>query len=146
MALIRKHDWQSQFHKFLDARAAQPFAWGSNDCCLFTADAIEAITGTDLAADFRGKYTDQASAMAAIKTIAGGSTPEDAAVYVAKQHQLIELPSAKFAQRGDMVVLDSDGGTAVGIVYLNGLDSIFVGPDGLRRVKTAQCRRAWRIG
>lgn len=36
-----------------DARRSVPFAWGSNDCRLFAADAVQAMTGVDHAAELR---------------------------------------------------------------------------------------------
>ena len=82
MAMHRIRHWATRgFHTFLEQRARRPFAWGVNDCALFAADGIRAITGVDIAADFRGKYSDEAGAMAAVKEVAGGSTVADAAAY-----------------------------------------------------------------
>ena len=98
----RTEHWATrEFHDFLQARASEPFAWGKNDCCLMPADAIQAFTGVDLASEFRGKYNDQASALAAIKSIAGGKTAEDAAAWCASKAGLAEWSHPKLAQRGD---------------------------------------------
>lgn len=55
----RLPDWQPRLQAFIQSRWAQPFAWGSHDCCLFVCDAIEAITGHDPAADLRGYQTER---------------------------------------------------------------------------------------
>lgn len=58
-----KHiDWQAQLDAFIESRRNLPHAYGSNDCCLFAADAIMAQTGDDMAKDFRGTYSTQAEA------------------------------------------------------------------------------------
>src|SRR5258708_4686376 len=62
----RLEDWVVRLEAFIKERTAQPFKWGSQDCCLFAADAIEAITGVDLAADFRGKYSGAETAKAVL--------------------------------------------------------------------------------
>ena len=54
--LHRLQNWQIEFAGFAAARASMPFVWGQNDCCLFAADAVHAMTGTDFAADWRGTY------------------------------------------------------------------------------------------
>ena len=81
MPLERKLHWATQtLNDFLVTHAHQPFVWGTNDCCTFPADAIEAFTGTDLAADFRGKYSTEAEAFALIKTVTGSTAPPETAV------------------------------------------------------------------
>lgn len=150
--LKRSHSWQTkELYEFFVARTAEPFAWGTNDCCIFPADAIQAMTGTDIAADFRGKYTDEASAFALIRTVTGGSTVADAAAYCAKKFGLEELadktgrPTPLFAQRGDLVVLENAGGLIAGIVALNGKQVISVAQSGLVRLPITAVTRAWRV-
>jgi hypothetical protein len=131
-------------------RARAPFAWGRNDCALFAADGIEAITGVDIAGDFRGKYSDEASAMALIKTVCGGATVADAAVYCAEKHGLKEWtdksgkPQPLFARRGDLVVFVAPTGSLVaGLVHLNGRHLVAVGEQGLYRFPISKALRAW---
>ena len=56
-ALVRRHDWQLQHELFARARARAPFAWGLNDCAIFAADYVQAITGVDVAPDLRAHRT-----------------------------------------------------------------------------------------
>src|SRR5579875_1052465 len=116
MSLKRTQHWVTrELDAYLRDTASKPFAWGSNDCCLFAANAIEAMTGVDIADDFRGKYTDEASAFALIKLVTGGSTVADAAAYCANKHGLKEWlnkdgkPTPLRALRGDLVVVDNAG-------------------------------------
>jgi len=127
-----------------------PFIWGQNDCALFAADGIRAITGVDIAADFRGKYHDEASAMQAIKDICGGSTVADAAAYCANKHGLSELTKPLFAKRGDLVVvrngLDGFGSEIAGLVHLNGRHVVSVNDKGMFRFPIRSIVRSWQVG
>jgi hypothetical protein len=142
----RNHSWPEDLHMFIEARKSEPFSWGINDCCTFTADAILAMTGVDTAAEYRGKtYTTEAAAFAELHAICAGATVEDAAVYAANKYGMTALPSVLFAQRGDLVLLSGPDGLALGIVYLNGKEALFVAPDGLHRIPVKTCTRAWRV-
>lgn len=58
----RLRDWQERLERLVLARLHQPFRWGERDCCLWAADAVQAVTGVDVAADFRGQYDSASSA------------------------------------------------------------------------------------
>ncbi|WP_420239268.1 DUF6950 family protein [Telmatobacter bradus] len=145
MALGRQKHWATRaYHNFLLERAKVPFAWGSNDCALFAADGILANTGVDIAADFRGKYTDEAGALAAIKAITGGTTVADAAAWCAQKHGLAELAHPLTARRGDLVVFEGQTGSLVaGLVHLNGSSLVSVGEAGLYQFSIRRVKRAW---
>lgn len=147
--LARREHWATRaYHDFLLARARMPFAWGTNDCASFAADGILAITGVDLAADFRGKYSDEASALQAIRTIAGGATIADAAAWCAAQHELPEWKYPRMAQRGDLVVFRAAGQTQSGLVHLTGAHVVAPGQRGLHLMRTgidAEILRSWHV-
>jgi hypothetical protein len=148
MALKRLKHWATRgYHNFLLERAHSPFVWGANDCSSFAADGVKAITGTDIADDFRGKYHDKESAFALIKSVTGGSTVADAAPYCAKKHGLEELPNPLFAQRGDLVVFVAPTGDLVsGSIHLNGSQIVAMGEDGLWMFPITEVKRAWHVG
>jgi hypothetical protein len=141
---MRIDHWEHKLHDFLMSRAGKPFAWGSNDCCLFVADAIETIIGVDPAKDFRGKYSDQKEAFSQIKSITGGSTVEDVANFEFSKLGFNSVP-VLFAQRGDAVLLEGDQGLALGIVHLDGRHALFVSAKGLSKLPVKNCKRAWRV-
>jgi hypothetical protein len=142
--LTRKPNWDTDaFDKFLISRALAPFTWGSNDCALFAADAIEAITGIDVAADFRGLYDNEAAAWKAIAKVCNGTTVEHAAVYCATKFGMIEWEFPRMAKRGDLVVLQNADRVIAGVVHLNGRHLISVGDEGLQRFPITQVKRAW---
>jgi hypothetical protein len=157
MPLRRKINWDSQeLERFFRERRDQPFAWGTNDCCIFPADAILAITGTDIAEDWfrkdgRARYVDEASAFALIKSVTGGETVADAAAWCAEKFGLVEWldkagkPAPLFAQRGDLVVLEDAGRMIAGVVGLTGKHVVSVGEAGLKRLPLSAVQRAWRV-
>ncbi|ABF42158.1 conserved hypothetical protein [Candidatus Koribacter versatilis Ellin345] len=140
----RLQGWPEELARFLRERAAVPFAWGKNDCALFACDAVMAITGVDMAADFRGRYNTKAGATKAIRRFAGGGL-DQLADKIAAQQALMEVTKLN-AQRGDVVLFDTAiGGPTLGIVGLHGHMVHSVGPDGDVVLPLRCCRRAWRI-
>jgi hypothetical protein len=152
MPLKRKQFWDTRhYHQFLLDRAKTPFAWGNNDCATFAADAVESITGVDIADDFRGKYTTQLGALRTINKVTDGSTVADAAAHCATKHGLLEHTHTLLAKRGDLVVIDNAGTLIAGVIHLNGKDVVSVSEDGLVRLPVcdptgkSNLVRAWSL-
>lgn len=147
MPIKRTPHWATrELHDFLVKTAAKPFDWPTHNCCFFPADAIREMTGVDIAADFRGKFHDQASAYAAIRSITGGKTVGDAAAWCAQKHGLEERPNPRFAQRGDLVTLiNEDGAEIAAIVSLTGRHLVTVGHAGLMTFSVEKVKRAWKV-
>jgi hypothetical protein len=152
--LARSEHWQTRaYHQFLLDRARKHFAWGSQDCALFAADGILAFTGVDIASDFRGKYSTEAEAFAAVQAVCGGTTVADAAAYCASKHNLPEWQYPLMAQRGDLAVFEdpdttSPGGESrlvAGLIHLNGRHIVAAGELGLKNVPIAAIKRAWHV-
>lgn len=139
--MTRHHDWVERLDRFIRESHTKPFKWGSFDCCLFSCDAVRAMTDVDLAADFRGKYRSKTGAAKLMKKFKG---VEGIAWKVAAEHSLIEVP-ALTAQRGDVVLLDTDLGPALGVVSLDGRFAWFAAPEGLAARRLPDFRKAWRI-
>lgn len=140
-------DWHTHLADFIHSRLRTPFAWGSQDCALFACDAVQVITGTDLAADFRGKYADARAALVAIREYAGGGI-DLLAEKKAAQFGLKEVP-INFASRGDIVLIQQDGDPesrlALGIVGMNGRHALCAGDEGLKHITREQWVKAWKI-
>lgn len=146
MALKKHEHWHTRaFHNFLLEMADKPFAWGTNDCALFAANAIQSFTDVDIAADFRGKYTTELGAMKAIVQIGGGETVADAAAYCANKHGLVEHKYPLMAKRGDLVVVDNGGTLIAGVVHLNGRHVVSIGENGLVRLPITQIKKSWSV-
>lgn len=106
---MQRHDnWPEALAGIIDARRNELFEWGRNDCALFAADAVLAMTGIDLAENLRG-YKSASGATRKIKA-AGG------------MRQLASSLTEKhpgMAQRGDVVLVEIDGRETFGIVAGN---------------------------
>jgi hypothetical protein len=144
--ITRTHTWEADLHHYLTDQLDQPFQFGARDCCLFVCDAVLAMTGTDVAEDFRGRYSTAIGAARTIRSITGtGPTVEDAAIYVTSKFEMPKLDAVLLAQRGDVVLYDGDEGPILGLVALNGRDALFVTETAMRRIPLAECRAAWRV-
>lgn len=107
--LIRYRDWPERLHAFIESRRGKPFVWGENDCALFAADAVIAMTGVDMAADLRG-YKTERGALNRIKK--AGGMPGFAAGLTQKK--------PAFAGRGDIVLVALESRDTFGVVAGNG--------------------------
>ncbi len=135
----RVQDWPTALGLFLAEKSSEPFVWGRNDCVLFAADAVLALTGVDPCAKVRGKYKTAKGAAAAIGRHGG--------IAAAAEKALAELGGSPiapaFAQRGDIALGHSDLGLTV---LVRGADA-WVGPgrDGIERYLSMPIK-AWAIG
>jgi len=146
MLTKKEHHLELHLDQFLMDRESTAFSWGSNDCALFAADAIQAQTGVDIAEKFRGRYRTELGAMKTIKKITGGSTVADAAAYCATKHGMTEYEHPKMAKRGELVIVrNADGNEIAGIVALNGRHVLSPGETGLVRFSILDVTRAWSI-
>jgi hypothetical protein len=69
--LHRHPDWPERLAAFVESRRHVPFAWGSNDCATFAADALVALTGADPMAALRGRWTNEAQALQVLQQTGG---------------------------------------------------------------------------
>lgn len=140
-AVIRRPLWPSLLDEAINARRIAPFSWGRQDCCLFAADLIEAMTGHDLAKKFRGKYR-TATGAAKVMQKAGGL--EKTIEKVTTDHGLTEYSALASAQRGDLVLLENvSDGPALGVCIGN--KAAAAGAKGAIFVPMSFATRAWRI-
>ncbi|MCI5097532.1 MAG: hypothetical protein MRY77_14550 [Rhodobacteraceae bacterium] len=136
--LTRLPDWQPRLRRFLAQSDGRPLIAGKHDCCLFGAGAIEAETGVDLAAPWRGRYSTFRGGYRILRK-AGYS---DHVALIASFLQ--EIPV--FAVRaGDIAIVPSESGDAVGVVQ--GEAVYVLGLDGrLSLVPLAPVLRLFRVG
>lgn len=135
--MSRVPDWEARLAEYLESVRETPFAWGSHDCALFAASAVEAMTGVDYGAPFRGKYRTELGSVRALKRFGAGS------LEATLDGLFPEIPLA-FAQRGDVVMRDEAAGICLGpdAAFVGDLD----GAPGLVRYPRREWARAWRVG
>jgi hypothetical protein len=141
----RAHDWEMRLHAFIESEKHKPFAWGTHDCCIFAANWILALTGVDIAEDFRGKYTDEASCNALLAKLGYADV---AAMIAAQLTVKWQFPAVQpnFAHRGDLIQVQQPTGPALCVVGLNGKHAHGVSDKGLVRMRTYHdAVKAWRV-
>lgn len=133
---MRKDGWRNLLIAHLSRVVRLPFEMGQHDCALFAAGCVEAMTGADYAADFRGRY----------KTLKGGirvlrKAGFDDHIALAASH--FEEIAPAFAGVGDLAAVDTPDGLALGVVQ--GAGVYVLGLDGLGVVSRLQAVRAFRV-
>lgn len=136
--VARIQDWPTSFAAFLSRKSREPFAWGTNDCVMFAADAVLAITGDDPCAKFRGKYKTAKGAATLMRKHGGLSS----AVHAAVDALGFQKVSPFFAQRGDIALAETINGLTVIVRASN--DWVGPGADGSERVLTLPLA-AWAV-
>lgn len=130
--LARLPDWRPRLVAYLDGVRARPFAYGQHDCALFAAGAVEAMTGTDLAAEYRGRY---GSLKEGLKLVKGGH------LAILRAHLRPVAPA--FAQVGDIALIGEVGFPALGLVQ--GETILVLREDGLGLMPRAAATSAWAV-
>lgn len=132
----RLPDWKPRLIAWLTSIAGTPFAPGTHDCALFVAGAIHAMTGEDPAAPFRGRYTTVRGGLRVIRDAGFGDPVEMVA-------SRLEEVAPLMAQVGDIAVVDTPEGPALGVVA--GAEILVLGLDGLGAVPLVEGKRAFKL-
>jgi hypothetical protein len=114
MIFTRLADWDRRLARVTEKHIESPGVWGDADCLLTLADAVEAVTGTDPAADIRGRYTTERGASRILKRRGFANVEEVLASLFPPVGRLL-------AQRGDAGVIARHGVLAAGYVTEYGL-------------------------
>ncbi|WP_412497296.1 DUF6950 family protein [Vibrio fluvialis] len=113
---MKHSQWLTRLSQVIAAAQRTPFEWGKHDCCLFAADCALAVAGVDPAADYRGRYSTEIGAKRALNKTHGSIESAFDACF--------KRVVPEFAQRGDIVLLESELGKAAGVVWSNGIWSV----------------------
>lgn len=133
----RRSDWRARLVEYLGTQSRARFRPGTVDCGLFAAGAVEAMTGFDPAAPWRGKYRTLEAGFALVQA---DGFADHAAVFA---DLFDEIPPA-LAQIGDVVALPGDGGSvALGVVQ--GAGVYCLQPAGMAVVSRLEILRAFSI-
>lgn len=128
----RLPDWRPRLAAYLEEVRTRPFAYGGHDCALFAAGAVEAMTGTDLAADYRGRY---GSLKEGLKLVKGGH------LAILRDHLRPVAPA--FAQVGDIALIGEVGFPALGLIQ--GETILVLREDGLGLMPRAAATGVWQV-
>jgi hypothetical protein len=137
--MTRHKDWEQRLNRCIAEAKTRSFAWGEFDCARWVCEVIEALTGKDCYADFRGSYRSIYSAVRVVKPY--GSIAELAAA-VASQFGLVEIP-LNLAGRGDVVLVHENKYDSLAIV--EGLHALGVSERGVVHVPRKFWKKAWQV-
>ncbi len=129
----RISSWESSLSAYLISKKNEPFKYGVNDCCLFAAGAVEAITGENPIPEFIGAYDSLKTSIKARKTIGAGTVEKS-------MDAKFNAIAIGYAQTGDLAFHDGSIGVIVDA------DALFVSDDGLFRVSRDKWSKAWSVG
>lgn len=119
----RLPDWDPRFTAYLAQASGMVREGREQFCALFAAGAVEAVTGDNPAATFRGRYSEVATALE--ETI----------------DSLFAVKPTAFAQRGDLAWHDGCVGAVIGG------EAIFIGEHGeFVRIARREWQKAWAVG
>ncbi len=141
MDLTRLPNWRARFDAECDRIRLTPFAWGSHDCGPGLAGNMTlAITGIDVAAEYRGRYTTMTGGLRLLRK-SGFETLGDLVASILPEHA---HPS--MARVGDVVAIPSDSafGHALGVV--NGERVFVLTERGIGTVDRSEAVRAFKVG
>jgi hypothetical protein len=131
----RRDNWPNLLAQFIEQRREQPFAWGSNDCCIFAADWVQLCTGVDYAKAWRGRYS---SGLGAVRVLDEAGGVEALVDLLGLQRVAPQL-----AGRGDIVAQEAGHGITLGICL--GATTVYVAKSGLIFGSLQSVESAWKF-
>ena len=132
----RLPDWRPRLIAYLHEVAHKPFVEGQHDCALFAAGAVQAMTGTDLAAEWRG----YSSTREGIKALISSGYKSHVDIVAS----MFDEVAPALAQPGDIAAVQLDDDIpALGVVQ--GERIYVVGPDRLLSIPRRSAIRAFEV-
>ena len=141
-------DWEARWIAWLAGARARPHDWATWSCAHFAADNVLTLTGADPLGVLRGRWSDEDSANALLKTLGGlAQATNDALEAVG-----FKACPRVYAQRGDLVLFVAPHRVTKEPVELlavvNGSRALVpsqLGAGGLVELKMSKAYRAWGI-
>ena len=103
---MRREDWHQKMWHAIEQHREVPFDWATANCCTFAARVWDAMTDGDTVTQVAACHPDELGALRHIRDC-GGLGPALERIYGPT------VPGR--AQRGDLVLIDTDNGPAAGI-------------------------------
>ena len=135
----RLEDWDRRLARVTEKHMSLPGEWGVSDCIMTVGDAIEAVTGDNPFAQFKGRYKTEAGA-ARVMRKNGCETVED----MLASFLGLEPVNRLSAQRGDVGTIMQGGELTAGYVTEYGFAA--KGPHGLTFHPVTEIVSAFKVG
>jgi hypothetical protein len=134
--MTRLPDWRPRLADYIAATRRRPFKYGEQDCAMFAAGAVRAMTGHDPLGDLSLDYSTYPGGIRVLRR-------QGHADHIALARALLpEIPVAE-ARMGDLAVLPGHGGEALGLV--GGATVLAPGEDGLRVAPLTDATTAFKV-
>lgn len=144
--VVRFPDWPKRLNAHINSLRGQEFGWGEFDCVLFAAGAVQAITGWDPIAPWRGQWSDEGSAYRMMEEVGrGGRAINGSALYRAMVYTLGSSIRGQRGKRGDIAYFEGNCGVIVGTHALF-LTEPSVSMTGIGAMGIRAIERAFPIG
>lgn len=104
--MARLPDWERRLSAYLAEPGRDVFEWGRQDCALFAAGAVEAVTGVHPFPEVAGTYSDAEGAAEVLRGLGGTLFRTIDSAFPRKE--------PGFAQRGDLVFAQKAVGVCMG--------------------------------
>jgi hypothetical protein len=139
----------SPLSAFINRHLPEPFAWGSHDCCTFTADWVLACRGVDPMAGLRMTYSNLFEMSQATKIGQGRWFMTDPIGVIGPRMADAGLNLCDLAGRGDVgVFLHSHQGQVMphaGIAMGNGGQWVTFGQNGVEVLRPMKILAVWEM-
>lgn len=129
-------DWHHRLDTVVRDRLTKPFKWGEQDCALFAADCVQAVTGDDLAATLRGTYSTALAAARILESWGGLEALATAKLGEPHDTQWNAVP-------GDIGLVQSANGPCLALCA--GTHWLAPGERGLQPLARADALKAWKV-
>lgn len=137
--LHRQPDWPLRLEALVADRQHQPFSWGGQDCALFAADCVQALTGVDVAPPSLRQHRHARAALRSLRAHGG--------LHGIAQAALGTPIAPALAGVGDVLLTRPSAQAHHPMLAIcNGATAIAPGPHGLVSLDLAQVSHAWRVG
>lgn len=130
---MRYPDWPARLSKYFLSVKDSSFSYGEFDCCIFISDAVVAMTGVDQMGEFRGKYTDKDSSIAALKEYGSGNLYKTLVKKFGRS-----VPGVQ-GRRGDIGYAEGSCG------IITGTSGVFLRDGGFMHVPLTMIQRSFRV-
>ena len=132
---MRRSDWLEMLLETVQKWKKEPFEWGVNDCCLFAARCVDAMTDSSWVEDLQNHYQDRRTAIQYIADVGG--------IEAGTTARLGEPVPRLQARRGDVCLVETPAG--YGLAVSVGGTAYIPGEKGLVGIPLAEVIKAWRV-
>lgn len=137
----RFNDWRARFAAEINRQRRDPMAWGQHDCVIGLAcGVIHALTGEDMAREYRNKYRSERSALKLLKSAGADTLGDFIAVH------LSEYAHPSEARIGDVGIIDAEGLLGEAACVFDFSAVIVLTETGLGHLPHRRVLRAFQVG